>query len=501
MIIQRYPILPLWLMPPEEFNVWRQKNDLPILLQLLNAKLPSFQEWTKLFSIEEDTFIAAPHTSEWLLGNTSKEFVCYENDGAIYYAITNSFEKQFNFISQHHTIKLLQRKSFKPYLIWGKEKVGKNRFILLDERNNQFSDTIEYRSWSSNTDGTMSRAQLFHSFNVLKLGQVALPDGVHIGNRNLDFVDLDFLEVNGEWHGSYATQIGFSSCRNIVIKGSLHHVTFEHCNTEDFSAINSKLQDFTFRRCQAFRHAFRDSMINGLEYAESALSCPIIENTDLQRLVYSPASWPKEYTAAQENHRRFRTAFQNKGRLHEAREHYYKEKCYERKSLFSPYLQHRQLFGARKYAGRLVDLYSQWRDGLFTPRKSMECLVDLVLFQVKIWLVPKYLLRTIMFKLKYLISLFEYFLWGYGERPVRIFVNSVVAVLIYSALFFWYGPAETSKNIVNSLYLSMITFTTLGYGDILPKTAYQKIMCGTEALTGAFLIGLVIAGFANRSKY
>ncbi|WP_082793216.1 potassium channel family protein [Collimonas pratensis] len=51
------------------------------------------------------------------------------------------------------------------------------------------------------------------------------------------------------------------------------------------------------------------------------------------------------------------------------------------------------------------------------------------------------------------------------------------------------------------IYFSAVTFTTLGYGDIWPTTTTLKMLCGSEAILGAFNMGLVVAGFAGRSKH
>jgi len=48
------------------------------------------------------------------------------------------------------------------------------------------------------------------------------------------------------------------------------------------------------------------------------------------------------------------------------------------------------------------------------------------------------------------------------------------------------------------IYFSIITFTTLGYGDILPKTTLLRLICGSEAFLGAFMMGLIVAGFSNK---
>jgi voltage-gated potassium channel Kch len=52
---------------------------------------------------------------------------------------------------------------------------------------------------------------------------------------------------------------------------------------------------------------------------------------------------------------------------------------------------------------------------------------------------------------------------------------------------------------MDCIYYSTITFTTLGYGDILP-TGGLRIIALLEAFFGALSIGFLVAGFSN-SKY
>ncbi len=49
----------------------------------------------------------------------------------------------------------------------------------------------------------------------------------------------------------------------------------------------------------------------------------------------------------------------------------------------------------------------------------------------------------------------------------------------------------------NALYYSLVTSTTLGYGDMHP-TGWLKIVSGLEALTGAVFMALIVAVIARK---
>jgi uncharacterized protein YjbI with pentapeptide repeats len=100
--------------------------------------------------------------------------------------------------------------------------------------------------------------------------------------------------------------------------------------------------------------------------------------------------------------------------------------------------------------------------------------------------------------------LFQKLLHGYGERPFNVFI-SALSVIFISALFFSkFGIQELSspgivKNLWTCLYYSVVTFTTLGYGDIRP-VGVTRVFAAVEALTGAFLMALFVVTFARRWK-
>jgi len=58
-------------------------------------------------------------------------------------------------------------------------------------------------------------------------------------------------------------------------------------------------------------------------------------------------------------------------------------------------------------------------------------------------------------------------------------------------------PDSIPGNIWRMLYLSAITITTLGYGDIVPLTTYARLWIATEAVLGIVVIGLFLNSLRN----
>jgi hypothetical protein len=93
---------------------------------------------------------------------------------------------------------------------------------------------------------------------------------------------------------------------------------------------------------------------------------------------------------------------------------------------------------------------------------------------------------------------------GYGESPLRVFMTTITAILIFSAIFASM-PEGLQNNVTGEevsatdyLYYSVVTFTTLGYGDIVPVDPLTKMLSITEALSGVFLMSLLVVTLSRR---
>jgi voltage-gated potassium channel Kch len=107
--------------------------------------------------------------------------------------------------------------------------------------------------------------------------------------------------------------------------------------------------------------------------------------------------------------------------------------------------------------------------------------------------------------LNYLPSLLMNILCGYGEKPYRIVLISLFTIILFAALFFSFGAIELSAAQSGPLkwsdyiYYSTITFTTVGYGDIIPKAqGLSRLMAAMEAFIGVFFTGLFIFTLARK---
>ena len=101
---------------------------------------------------------------------------------------------------------------------------------------------------------------------------------------------------------------------------------------------------------------------------------------------------------------------------------------------------------------------------------------------------------------------------GYGEAPLRIIGLSMIIILLCAFIYGFTGLSyngtvmsvsaqqSVEQNIsflLSSLYYSVVTFTTLGYGDFTP-VGISRAVAAFEAFTGSFTIALFVVVFVKK---
>lgn len=102
---------------------------------------------------------------------------------------------------------------------------------------------------------------------------------------------------------------------------------------------------------------------------------------------------------------------------------------------------------------------------------------------------------------QWLALTFSSCLWGHGDRPFRTIIFGAFFVL-GCALLYMLGDVMkagvvSQLNIFEAIYFSVVTFTTLGYGDIVPLGVNRTIVV-LEAFGGLFIIPLFITGLCRK---
>lgn len=93
-----------------------------------------------------------------------------------------------------------------------------------------------------------------------------------------------------------------------------------------------------------------------------------------------------------------------------------------------------------------------------------------------------------------------------ADLAVTLFVTFLLLLLASSLMYFVENPAQPDKfpNIIASAWWTIITLTTVGYGDVYPITVLGKILGGIIALLGIGLValptGIISSGFMEEIR-
>ena len=93
-------------------------------------------------------------------------------------------------------------------------------------------------------------------------------------------------------------------------------------------------------------------------------------------------------------------------------------------------------------------------------------------------------------------------MWGYGEKPGRTLICNFFLILI-SAVVYWasgliqVNGTQRAIELGEAIYFSVVTFTTVGYGDFLPL-GWVRGISAAEALCGVVMMPLFLIGLTRR---
>ena len=120
---------------------------------------------------------------------------------------------------------------------------------------------------------------------------------------------------------------------------------------------------------------------------------------------------------------------------------------------------------------------------------------------------------------------FSNFIYRYGESPRRVIRFALIIIFLFAILLNISGIVNSDRtnliieiikenqgdgytlrylgpileSFLNCLYFSVVTFTTLGYGDFQPAVGLSRFFVSVEAIIGAFTMTLFVYTFARRT--
>jgi len=469
----------IWNLPIHEFNDWREKNDITKLFKFFKCYLPDFEEWMEQQSFDLDLLIKNRNPGEFFQGNLDKYLIETPEEH-----IDNRyfFVEHRSWLNGIRTLKIAKNQKqniqrFTPYFKWGKSRFGKPNFVPTTYSGDV--STFRYTSGTAPDSPELCSWVLLSGITVLKLGGITLEDYYPINGRNLDFTNLDFLEIKGKNHGNVSQPIFYSHCRNIKLTNAeVNFFNFFECYIENLKLENeSSLYSTSFIGGHVWNLHSKNSAMRNLSFYDSSILNFNLENTFIEDISYKPLriEWhngkPQTLENISDNYKRFRICYVKQGSRKEIKESYYFERKYSMLSSFS----------------KINSFNGNYRL-TFNLRHSYYAVRNLT----------KDIFRSIKYLLKSLADLFNFSTWGFGEKPHRLIFFSIVVILTFSVLYRFF---DITKTIFESIYFSVFSFIRVGGNDLTGLSNGYKLIIGSEALIGWMVVVLLINGYANKTRY
>jgi hypothetical protein len=489
----------LWRLSRLEFNEWRRQNDLPELIELFKT-LPRFADWEKRFAISENDIATVDHTSDLFIGESLQFLVDATHPGempgtneqTLFVANRDVSQGPLPALAHGYAETIHSCRPFVPYFAWLRDVQRTPFFRTPGDRSNQFVSEFEYQMWQDGQP-TVSRAHLFSGRPVLKLGGTKI-QAARFDGRNLDFVDLDGLVVKGR--GSNITRVTYSSCRGIRFEQARKaFVAFRGCSVVDLVVSKSDLQDLTFTACKVGPCFWSESKITGIQFERSSVWGIESDNCELRYLSYDAPGSGMSFESRADLFKRLRFAFQQRGNRSETAYYYYRERMSEMLATVSPLVPFDIRYPQPAYRESYRDLLYRYRAGQFTASQVKAFVRANVIARAKL-LMPPYIWRLCGRLSRFVRQALEWAIWGFGERPARVFPWMIAVLAAFTVRYYVHGgkSGQLHGKLAESFYCSAFNFATMGCDD---KTSFDSI----EGVLGAVLLGIMVAGFANRSRY
>jgi hypothetical protein len=94
---------------------------------------------------------------------------------------------------------------------------------------------------------------------------------------------------------------------------------------------------------------------------------------------------------------------------------------------------------------------------------------------------------------------------GYGEKPYRVILSAFLCIMAFAFAYKSLNAIESvaypgsTPRWLDYIYYSTITYTTVGYGDFIPKPhGLFRLLAACEAFLGVFLAGLFVFTLARK---
>jgi hypothetical protein len=431
--------LDLWLLPQYPFNIWRRKYDYPRLIESIKRRRPDFLEWMADQGIT-DEYLLNGYLSDFfenkpLDTNPSKHLIKVTYKGKVNLQSWHNYDFKKQYGREDDPVQYEYIIAYVSYYDW-----------LWQNKHLRFSFINDLDRFNPNTDKEIVYVNT--DVRMLKMGSMVPPTnslGIMLRGKKLEFVNASGLQLRGT-----------------ILFGDMGNLEFNHSTVDNLKCDELDLSRLQFENCSVKNIQVRNSDLRGWLFVHTYLTGNVIDSKlSFFRIfggLFNPTFTNTEIDDFEINAEKFIAELDF-------------EKTY------------RTLSKAALESGNkplAADLKILELDFIRTKKTGME---------------------------KLLMTINKEY-WGYGQKPFQLIKISVLVILLLG-LFYSFFPqnfstshADTNEcyftTLFNSMYFSVVTFTTLGYGDLSP-IGFLRFFAALEALFGAITLGFLVAGLTKNS--
>lgn len=375
--------------------------------------------------------------------------------------------------------------------VYNIDKIKKN--IELDLQNRKLN----------NKKGYLNQYNLYKKNNLDYFNEIIAK---RLEDKDLKKINNKFKTVENRlfkyniFNNCNFTDIKFYKCKfmgNKFNNCKFENVSFEECDfytvEDDISIFNNKtsFRNSYFKNCNLEKSVFQDINLDNIHFINNNMKNIIFNNVCIDNICICDCDFRSlkiinsDIIGLKFNDS-FLTKFDENTFIDEVKLNKKCKKTYE--EAFKVYRE----FAIKFEANRLIDYSGEY----YYKSKVIE---------------NKYLSGNKKIKLY-----IHWLLCGYGERPTYALITSIEIVLIFAIIYMITGlniggyiidynvilnfgltMPNLIPNFMKSLYFSIVTFTTVGYGDITP-VGISVFLSGIEMLLGVTMVGIWTATLARK---